>query len=48
LVDTHIYDFGDHFAGERAVWDGLGATVKLARCNSEEEIVEAGKDAERR
>jgi D-3-phosphoglycerate dehydrogenase len=46
LVDTHIYDFGDQFAGERAVWEGMGATVKFACCNSEEEIIEACKDAD--
>jgi D-3-phosphoglycerate dehydrogenase len=46
LVDTHIYDFGDQFAGERSVWEGMGATVKLARCNTEEEILEECKDAD--
>lgn len=46
IVDSHIYDFGDQSAGERAVWEALGATVHLARCNSEEDIIETCLDAD--
>ena len=46
LVDTHIHDFGDKLAGERAAWEALGATLTYARCNSEDDIIEACKDAD--
>jgi D-3-phosphoglycerate dehydrogenase len=46
FVDRHSYDFGDQFAGERATWESLGATIKAATCNTEEEIIDACKDAD--
>jgi D-3-phosphoglycerate dehydrogenase / 2-oxoglutarate reductase len=46
LVDSQIYDFGDQFAGERAHWESLGAQVRLARCESEADIIANCKDAD--
>lgn len=46
LVDTHIHDFGNQFAPERAAWEGLGAEIIFARCNSEEDVIAACKDAD--
>lgn len=46
IVDTHIYDFGDQWAQERAAWAELGAKVTLAQCNSEDEIIAAAQDAD--
>ncbi len=46
LVDTHIHDFGDQFAGERAAWEALGASVKSARCDTEDDIIAACHDAD--
>ena len=45
-VDTHLHDFGDQFAGERAAWEAMGATVKMAGCKTEDEIIETCKDAD--
>jgi D-3-phosphoglycerate dehydrogenase len=46
LVDSHVYEFGDQWAAERAAWEKLGAKVSLARSTTEAEIIEAGKDAD--
>ena len=46
FVDSHIHDFGDQAAGERAAWEALGATVKFARCSTEDEIVASCADAD--
>lgn len=46
VVDSHAYDFGDQFAVERAAWEEMGATVRLERFNTEEEIIEGCKDAD--
>jgi D-3-phosphoglycerate dehydrogenase len=46
LVDSQIQAFSDEIAPERAVWTSLGATTKFARCSTEDEIIEACKDAD--
>jgi D-3-phosphoglycerate dehydrogenase / 2-oxoglutarate reductase len=46
FVDTHVNAMGNQFANERSVWEGLGATVELAQCSSEAEIIEGCKDAD--
>ena len=46
LVDTHIHDFGDQSARERAAWESQGATVKFAQCSTEEDIIEACAEAD--
>lgn len=46
VVDAHIHDFGDQLAGERAVWESLGATLTFVGCKTEAEIVEVCKDAD--
>lgn len=46
FVDAHLHDFGDQFAGERAVWEALGAKITFANCNTEDDLIVAGKDAD--
>ena len=46
FVDINTYDFGDQFAGERATWEKLGATINKVHCTTEEEIIEKCKDAD--
>jgi D-3-phosphoglycerate dehydrogenase len=46
LVDTHINDFGERSASERVIWEKLGATIKFATCNTEDEIIEACQDGD--
>lgn len=46
FVDAHVHDFGDQFAGERAVWEAQGAKITFANCNTEDELIAAGKDAD--
>lgn len=46
LVDSHIHDFGDRAASERAAWEALGATFRFAECDTEDDIVNACADAD--
>jgi D-3-phosphoglycerate dehydrogenase len=46
FVDIRNYDFGDQFAPERKTWEELGATVSMAHCTTEDEIIEQCKDAD--
>jgi D-3-phosphoglycerate dehydrogenase len=46
MVDSQIMNWGDDFAQERAAWRALGAEITLARCATEEELVEACGDAD--
>ena len=46
LVDSHIHDFGDQSASERAAWEALGATFKFAQCDTEDDIIAACADAD--
>jgi D-3-phosphoglycerate dehydrogenase len=46
IVDSHVYDFGDAFVQERAVWEGMGARVTLARCETAGDVIAAGREAD--
>lgn len=46
IVDSQIHNFGDGFGPERATWEEQGATVTLAQCVTEEDIIEAAHDAD--
>lgn len=46
IVDSQIFNFGDDFARERAAWEAQGATVTLARCVTEDEVIAAAREAD--
>jgi D-3-phosphoglycerate dehydrogenase len=46
LVDTQVNALGNQFADERTVWEGLGATVALASCSTEDDIIAACQEAD--
>lgn len=46
IVDSHLYDLGDDFIQERAVWEALGATFTTARCERADELIAAGHKAD--
>ena len=46
IVDSHLDPYRDSFAQERAAWEATGATVTLAACRTEDELIAAGQDAD--
>ena len=46
IVDSQFDRSIDKFPRQRAAWEALGATVTLAECTTEDEIIAAGRDAD--